>query len=152
MLLLDWKDVGMVVPIIFPFSVHFYILSKPYGSWFWMMVSPHSSSLVTAPVMASGQDMVIFTKSYQFILWHLPCKYRLIKAFLPVHSRKYQNLFVFTWQEQHWVDAIWETRHGKKAERWISCPSKIPKCSNSKNAFLEISYITKQLVKSLLKV
>ena len=62
-LLMDWKDVGMVVPIIFPFSVHFYILSKPYGSWFWMMVSPHSSSLVTVPVMASGQDMVIFTKN-----------------------------------------------------------------------------------------
>ena len=75
--------------------------SKPYGSWFWMIVGPHSSSLVTVPVMASGQDMVIFTKSYQFILWHLPCKYLLINAFLPVHSRKYQNLFVFTWQEQH---------------------------------------------------
>lgn len=38
-----------------PLSVHVYVLSKPYGSWFWMMVGPHSSSLVMIPVMASGQ-------------------------------------------------------------------------------------------------
>lgn len=133
-------------------SVHLYVLSKPDG-WWWMMVGHHASSLVTVPVMAGGQDMVIFTEAHRFILWHLPCKYQLINAFLPIPtSRKYQNLFVFTWQEQHWSNALWERGDGKKAEKYISCPSKIPRWSNSKNAFLEISYITKQLVKSLLKV
>lgn len=78
------------------------------------------SSPVTVPIMAGGQDMVIFTEAHPFAMRD---RFNERLSSNPHRSRESQNLFAFTWQEQHGVNALWGKllpmgkRRWKKAER-----------------------------------